>query len=92
MDAALWRLLEDVLAVFTWTAAAASCLGAVALCCYGIYAAAGHVFRRRPESVDRFPGAGVDDEVVHREAVRGIAAMESWLAEASPGPTGVDEA
>lgn len=95
MDAALWRLLEETLSVFTWTAAAASCLGAAAFSCYGIYAAAGHLLGRRvgpPEIVDGLPPAGVDDQVVHREAVRGIAAMESWLAQASPGSAGDDEA
>ncbi|MBJ7450880.1 MAG: hypothetical protein JHC71_02205 [Blastococcus sp.] len=93
MDAALWRLLEETLSVFTWTAAAASCLGAAALSCYGIYASAGHLLGRRLgplEIVDSLPPAGVDDRVVHREAVRGIAALESWLAQASPGSAGDD--
>ena len=81
--------------VFAWTAAAASCLGAAALSCYGIYAAAGHLLGRRlgpTELVDSLPPSGVDDQVVHREAVRGIAALESWLAQASPGSVGDDDA
>lgn len=95
LDAELWRLLEETLSVVTWTLAAASCLGAAALSFYGIRAAAEHLrgcAGGRPEAVDVLLPTRVDDEAVHREAVRGIAAMESWLAQASPESARDDEA
>ena len=92
---ALSRLLQEALPSFTWTVVAAFCVGGVAFSCYGIYAAARHLVHARlgqSQHVDGSPAPGLDEELVRREAARGIAALESWLAQASPGSTGGDEA
>lgn len=92
---ALSRLLQEALPSFTWMVVAAFCVGAVAISCFGIYVAARrlvHPHVGRPEPVDGAPALGLDEELVDREAARGIAALESWLAQASPWPTGEDEA
>jgi len=92
---ALSRLLEEALLAFTWTVLAAFCVGGVALSCYGLYAAGRHLLHAapgRPGPVDGSPAPRFDDELVQREAARGIAALESWLGQSSPGSTGGDEA
>lgn len=89
---ALSRLLEEALPAFAWMMFAAFCL---ALACYGICAAGRylvHAVLGVPEPVDGSPAPRLDDGLVHCEAARGIAALESWLAQASPGSTGGDEA
>ena len=92
---ALSRLLEEALPAFTWTLVAAFCMGGVAVSCYGLYAAGRHLLHGAPGRSgpgDGSPAPRFDDELVHREAARGIAALESWLGQSSPGSTGGDEA
>jgi hypothetical protein len=95
MGVALSRLLQEALPSFTWMVVAAGCVSGVAIACFGIYVAARrlvHARPGRPEPVDGVPAPGFDEELVDREVARGIAALESWLAQASPWERGDDEA